>query len=264
MRKFLITGMVAAVSLMAASAASAATVTVTPTNTQGWSTADTRPGGAVNFVVDPSAPAGNGALQLTTDATTTAKAQYLHAASTPLANVTALGYDTKQNSASFAGGDPSYQLVTCLGGGTPGTASCVGFTTLVYEPYQNGVVAPGAWQSWDVDAGQFWSTRSYSAGTCTVVAGGGGAPFYTLAGLQAACPNANVGGFGVNIGSNNPSYDVETDLVRFNNTTYDFEPYEVATDKDQCKKKGWEDVKRADGSSFKNQGDCIQYVNTGK
>jgi hypothetical protein len=38
----------------------------------------------------------------------------------------------------------------------------------------------------------------------------------------------------------------------------------VATDKNKCKNGGWHDLTRADGSSFKNQGDCIQYVNTGK
>lgn len=38
----------------------------------------------------------------------------------------------------------------------------------------------------------------------------------------------------------------------------------VATDKDQCKKDGWMTRVRSDGSTFKNQGDCIQYVNTGK
>jgi hypothetical protein len=38
----------------------------------------------------------------------------------------------------------------------------------------------------------------------------------------------------------------------------------VATKKDECKKGGWADLTRANGSSFKNQGDCIQYVNTGK
>ncbi len=60
------------------------TVIVTPTNTQGWSTADTRPGGAVNFVTDPTSPYPSGALQLITNLTTTAKAQYLHATNTPL------------------------------------------------------------------------------------------------------------------------------------------------------------------------------------
>lgn len=34
--------------------------------------------------------------------------------------------------------------------------------------------------------------------------------------------------------------------------------------KDDCKDGGWKDLVRADGSTFKNQGDCIQYVNTGK
>jgi len=38
----------------------------------------------------------------------------------------------------------------------------------------------------------------------------------------------------------------------------------VVTKKDECKKGGWADLTRANGSSFKNQGDCIQYVNTGK
>lgn len=38
----------------------------------------------------------------------------------------------------------------------------------------------------------------------------------------------------------------------------------VTTGKDECKKGGWATMTRADGSSFKNQGDCIQYVNTGR
>ena len=31
-----------------------------------------------------------------------------------------------------------------------------------------------------------------------------------------------------------------------------------------CKDGGWQSLVRSDGSTFKNQGDCIQYVNTGK
>lgn len=198
------------------------TVRVTPNNQMGWSTADTRPGGAVNFVVDKSAPAGKGALQLTTDSTTTAKAQYMHAAQTPLSAVTSLSYYTKQNSASFIGGDPSYQLPVYLDG-----IDSTGFTTLVFEPYENGTVTPGAWQSWDAYSGQWWSSRTATDPNtpgCSVVAGAGGPPFYTISGLQAACPNAVVIGYGVNVGSNNPSYDVETDLFNFNGTVYDFEP----------------------------------------
>jgi hypothetical protein len=41
-------------------------------------------------------------------------------------------------------------------------------------------------------------------------------------------------------------------------------PLPVATDKDQCKREGWPSLFRRDGTPFKNQGDCIQDVNTGK
>jgi hypothetical protein len=47
----------------------------------------------------------------------------------------------------------------------------------------------------------------------------------------------------------------------FDNFKVDFR---VAKTKDDCKNGGWMSVFRADGSPFKNQGDCIQYVNTGK
>ena len=46
------------------------------------------------------------------------------------------------------------------------------------------------------------------------------------------------------------------------------EPFNISrpylTRKDDCKKGGWETLTRDDGSPFKNQGDCIQYMNTGK
>lgn len=299
----LVTAIAASALLLVTMASADATVVVSPSHTQGWSTADTRPGGAVSFVTDSTAPGGAGALQLTTTDSGTAKAQYMHEANVPLSQVADLSYSTKQVSASFAGGDASYQLPVCLGGVT--SAGCVGFTTLVFEPYQNlGLgsnpteVAANTWQSWDVDAGQFWSSRSYTDGAnCSVTAGGGGAPFYTLSALQAACPNAVVSGFGVNIGSGNPGYNVYVDLVRFNGTTYDFEPDSDGdgipnvsdncpfnanpgqedfdgdgtgdaceagpvkpTNKEQCKNNGWTNW----APRFKNQGDCIQYANTTK
>jgi len=40
--------------------------------------------------------------------------------------------------------------------------------------------------------------------------------------------------------------------------------YTVASTAAGCKNNGWQSLSRADGSTFKNQGDCIQYVNTGK
>lgn len=38
----------------------------------------------------------------------------------------------------------------------------------------------------------------------------------------------------------------------------------VVTNKDQCKGDGWKTRVRSNNTPFKNQGDCIQYVNTGK
>jgi hypothetical protein len=38
----------------------------------------------------------------------------------------------------------------------------------------------------------------------------------------------------------------------------------VPAAKDDCEDGGWKDFARTDGSPFKNQGDCIQFVNTGK
>lgn len=240
------------------------TVVVTPANTQGWSTADTRTGGAVNYVHDTSSPLPSGALQLTTDATTTSKAQYLHAASTPLSQVTKLSYATKQVSGpAFA--DPSYQLIACLNGGT--TAATCGFTTLVFEPYQNTAqkaIVPNTWQSWDVSGtGLFWSSRTVTCGNNVIAGTPGGPAIYTLADIKAACPNAVATGFGVNIGTNNPAYNVETDAFNFNGTTYNFEINNVPTNKNQCKNGGYKDYTDANGNAFKNQGQCVSFVNGG-
>jgi hypothetical protein len=38
----------------------------------------------------------------------------------------------------------------------------------------------------------------------------------------------------------------------------------VATTADGCKNDGWRSLARTDGSTFKNQGDCVSYTNTGK
>lgn len=40
--------------------------------------------------------------------------------------------------------------------------------------------------------------------------------------------------------------------------------FAVATSKHACRKDGWRKLYRADGSGFRSQDDCIQYVNTGK
>jgi hypothetical protein len=216
----------------------ATTTVVRPSAPQGWVSvggfADTKNGGAVNFIADSSSPAPTAALQLLTpDAT--AQAQYLKPTGTPIAQVNDLCYYTKQNSGPNIAA-ASYQLPTLVNGNS-------GFTTFVYEPYENGTVTTGNWQSWDVDSGLFWSTKSQTcSGGGAIVAGNGGSTLYTLAQIKTLCPSAVVLGFGVNAGSNNPAYDVETDLVRFNGDVYNFEQDIPTTPIDVTVNKVWQDA----------------------
>lgn len=219
---------------------------------------------AGTFVAGPdSPPLGVGSLQLTT-ATGNEKVflfNYDHVG-TPLVDIDEIGYSTYRTAGSF-------QQVTALNiqvdynGDAPG-----GFTTLVFEPVYNtdqGTVMDGEWQPWDAYNGgqaRWWSTRDIP-GVCAFDC------FVTWQSIVATNPNAIiVGGFGVNQGSGNPALTTAVDVLTLGHAgesfTYDFEPYEVAQTKDDCKNGGWQDLTRADGTSFKNQGDCIQYVNTAR
>jgi hypothetical protein len=263
--RFGVLGSIAAVvvAVTALAATAAPTTVVVTQNSSSWAAMDTRAGGDQEFTEAYDAPAafGDGSLELTTDATTAAKADYWTAAhvGTPLADVTDLSYWTYQAATPQpAHAAASYQLQIDADG-TIGDGQ--GFTTLVFEPYQSGiaggVVVPATWQQWDVDSGQFWSSRAVTTGTCILVAGSGGAPFYTLAALQTLCPNAVVLGIGVNVGTFNPGYTVATDGVQFNETTYDFEVGLTPATKDDCKDGGWATF---NDPAFKNQGDCVSYV----
>jgi hypothetical protein len=250
--------LLAAVALALAAAAAAATVVVTQ-NSNSWAPMSATAGGAYRFTEEYDAPPGlgEGSLELTTNLTTTAKSDYwtFAHAGTPLADVDTLSYWTFQSEdVQPPHAAVSYQVQIDANG----LAAEGGFTTLVYEPYQNGAVVKGVWQQWDVDNGQFWSSRTFVSGTCVLAAGAGGAPFYNLALLKTLCPDAVVLGIGVNIGSNNPGYTVATDGVTFNDTTYDFELGRRPSSKDECKNGGWQDF---DDPAFKNQGDCVSFVN---
>ena len=220
---------------------------------------------AAAFDVGPGdPPLGVGSLQLTT-VTGSEKVflfDYDHVGM-PLADIDAISYATYRTTGSA-------QQVTALNiqvdynGDAPG-----GFTTLVFEPVYNtdqGTVLNGQWQEWDAFSGKWWSTQPINGqGAGAVVT-----QMRTMSQIIANNPDATIlGGFGVNQGSGNASLVAAVDALILGTTdgntiTYDFEPYEVAQSKDDCKNGGWEGLTRADGSSFTNQGDCIQYVNTGK
>lgn len=184
---------------------------------------------------------------------------------TQLDEIDKLGYATYR-AANPADNDaqlPAINIQVDINGAAPG-----GFTTLVFEPVYNtaqGAIQDNTWQTWDAyNGGQaiWWSSNPIP-----------GAPnrdtFVTWQTIVSLNPDAViVGGFGINQGSGNPALTASSDVLTIGSNgdciTYDFEPFEVAATKEQCKNGGYNNVKRADGSSFKNQGDCIQYVNTGK
>lgn len=263
---------VAALTLTAAAPAAAATVKVTASdvNAGSWYTADTRPGASWTFESGPATPPlGSGSLELTTPLGS-AKVQLLTDLydGTALADVDGIGYSTYRDSASdgFVAGLPSLNLRVDLE--DDGTTDVY----MVYEPYQdqgNAAVETDAWQTWDAYAGgqaKWWINTG--AGDC-----GQNTPC-TWDEILTKFPDATIregadfpGSLGVNQGSGNPGLVTNADAllvsVEGQATTYDFDPaVGPPTSKDECKRGGWQafDAPRA----FRNQGDCVSFVASGR
>jgi len=230
----------------------------------------TRAGTATgSFVVGPgNPPAGIGSLELRTPLVTDKVYLFnFDHVGTFLSSIDAIGYSTYRDPTSVT--TSPYQVtsiniqVDYNGPSVPG-----GFTTLVFEPVYNtsqGTVTPGTWQAWDAyNGGQaiWWSSRPIN-GCMTAPA----IPCYqSWNTILANNPNATIlGGFGVNQGSGNGGLTASVDALHLSYDgvclTYDFEPFRETA---ECKKGGWQTMSRADGTPFKNQGDCVSYVNTGK
>jgi hypothetical protein len=261
-------------------ALAATTVVVTPTFSN-WFSADTRAAGTATFEAGPATPPlGIGSLELRTPGAAD-KVQRLTNLynGTALSTIDGIGYSTYRDPAAtapFTAGVASINLRVDTNGDT------LPDVYMVYEPYQdmgNAAVLTGVWQNWDAyrgGAAKWWIN--------TGAAGCGQATPCTFATIVAALPGATIreglncgpagvtvpcpGSLGVNQGSGNGGFHTNVDAlyvsVGGNRTTFDFEPYAVATDKDQCKDGGWQNVRRANGTPFKNQGDCVSYTNNGR
>jgi hypothetical protein len=221
--------------------------------------------GTGTFVVGPGQPPlGVGSLQLQTVSGSDKVFLFnFDHIGTRLADINKMGYATYR-AAGSADQLPSINIQVDYNG--PDVAG--GFTTLVFEPVYNLSQQPvinNTWQTWDAyNGGQaiWWSTRAIP-GVCARDC------FVTWDAIVASNPNATIlGGYGINQGSGNPGLNANVDALSIGSgsdcVTYNFDPYRVATTKDDCKNGGYNNVKDAQGNSFKNQGQCIQYVNTGK
>jgi len=95
----------------------------------------------------------------------------------------------------------------------------------------------------------------------------GGSPFTTYSNAPASVQGGKVvEAFVVVDGSWTQLDGEQTILVDNINVNGHLTTFDAATPatKDSCKNGGWMNLQRADFSTFKNQGDCIQYFNTGK
>jgi hypothetical protein len=246
-----------------------------PTPTNNWvfftRAADASQGrtgaGSGTFVIGPAtAPLGVGSFnKQTPDGSAKVYLFNFDHIGVAISSITAINYSTYISTpGSDARQAPSINIQIDKNGGTFETGD---FATLVFEPVYNttqGNVAVGSWQTWDAirsGTASWWATGGSSlcppAGT-----------FCTWADVLSRYPGATiVGGFGINQGSGNGGLNASVDGLTLGvtgtTTTYDFEPYVTATSRQSCMNGGWTSVKRADGSSFKNQGDCVSYLNTG-
>jgi hypothetical protein len=194
----------------AAAAAPARCSTSTLTNTRGWTG---NAGGAVKVVPD--------GVQLATPEQDS-RVQHRHNLPTRvrLADVRALSYQTTKLDGTTVGGVPiaagndaalpAYRL--SLDVDNNGSEDGV----IVFEPYYQitGNPARGQLETWDVDAGRFWTSSSAIQG---MVAEGGGSYLNnrTLAQIRTANPEARVLAFAIGQGTYNNGTVARVNNVRF-------------------------------------------------
>lgn len=253
------------------------TIVVTGANPSGWTFRLTSPDGAAEFVEPAPAnpPAGQGAAYLYTgsDGSASAAIRTSSYAGTPLSAIDSLGYCTYVK--QWNGGQAPYIIINVDTDGN-GTTDDL----LFFEPeYSNGgyngsiptqpAVQLNTWQCWDAFNGGWYSISGVNGS-------GPGADVQSFSDLVAAYPAgakvaAGVSGIRVVVGFASPNDVFESYVDAFSIgvnggcTTYDFEKFNEPTAADQCKKGGWQTFSPArPAGPFKNQGDCIQFVNTGK
>ena len=142
------------------------------------------------------------------------------------------------------------------------------------EPYfaQNLTEVVGGWNQWSAtdttnQLRWFESTLDYFGSytdpdLSTFLAGNAlsGQPYATREVLAISVQTASTWGIG---------FEGQVDGLRVALTDgtvmkFNFEPFVVVSDRDSCKLNGWQTQRRANGSGFTSQGECVSYVQTGK
>lgn len=174
---------------------------------------------------------------------------------TPITNVNHISYDFKIGSGGTSGSANQFYMNVYANFGSsnplkfydcrydlvPTVGSTAGFTTVTFDPTHAYPV----------------KTRGSSPHPCPAIP----------ANMNVSSLGSTIRAIAINLGDTDISdqgldgyFDkVVVSTFSGGTTTYDFEP--IPTSADQCKKGGWMGFQ---APVFKNQGDCIQYVNTGK
>lgn len=177
---------------------------------------------------------------------------------TPIADVDSISYDFQIGNGGVAteeeqfymnvyanfGESNDLKFYDCRYNIVPTVGSVAGFTTVTFDP-----------------------TVAYPVTT----RGGASASPYTCpavpADMDLLSAGSNIRAFSINVGDTSASDEgldgyLDNVVVDINGdaTTFDFEPYVIATDKNQCKAGGWMTLANVNGNPFKNQGECVASV----
>lgn len=216
-----------------------------------------------SFVVGPETPpVGMGSAQISTTGTGRPNLATYRFSGTPLADITTLAFSTYNPSAGNGG---SAARSGYLHFNVDFNGSDTWQRRLVFVPSLNGTVIQDEWQEWDAlnDGNALWL---YSGPTWPITGEPGTTP-KTWSQILTDYPGVRVrvtdAFMGIRVGEPYPDgYTENIDAFRFGTaagvTTFDFEPLVSPTDKDQCKKGGWMTF---NNPSFKNQGQCVSWVN---
>jgi hypothetical protein len=272
MKRF-IYGVLASVSslLMAAvpfAAAQTNTVVVSPGNLNGWKFIDDQNDSTLtatgSFVTGPATPPlGSGSAQLQVNNTTEGQALMKNAyGGQKLSNLQTLTYSTYvQNGNNTIAPSLQFSVDQDV---TDNITSWQG--RIVFEPYLNGTVTDNTWQNWNAQSGQWWLTRPAMFNNMCPQS----SPC-ALTTLTSAFPNIGVNGganqqilFKAGSGWNTPFIgNVDALTVGFTSgttTTYDFELYPTPSNSNDCKNSGFQTMYDNSGMAFRNQGQCVSWV----
>ena len=221
-----------------------------------------------SFVVGPALPPqGTESVEISVSGTQRRNLATYRFSGLPLANVTALGYSTY----TPAGNPTPANRAGYLQFNVDFNGTDTWQRRLLFLPKDNGTVLQDVWQSWDAFAGGTAKWR-YSGPTWPGTTIPGATP-RTFNNIVASYPGVRVrvtdAFFGIRVGEPYTNgftthLDAITVGTAVGTTVFDFDFNHLPTTREQCMQGGWQTRTYPDGSPFLNQGQCVQFVNTGK